>query len=286
MRSKEEMLGLIVDVAEKDDRIRAVGLNGSRTNPEVKEDVFQDYDVVYVVESLDPFIGDSEWIHSFGETIIVQTPDLMELYSTETNQDSFAYLMLFADGNRIDLTLIPLSNSHFWNRGDSLAVILLDKDDSLPNLPEPTDTSYWTKKPTESFYQDCCNEFWWVSTYVAKGLWRSEAIYAYDHLTIVRSTLLQMIEWKVAHAFQYKINVGKNYKYLNQYITENEWNRLVSLYPPLNEAEMWKALFTATSWFEQLSVEVAEQLAIANYSEQGNKVLAYLEQVYALPRDR
>ena len=48
MRSEEEMMHLILQVAKDDERVRAVYLNGSRTNPNAPKDCFQDYDVVYV----------------------------------------------------------------------------------------------------------------------------------------------------------------------------------------------------------------------------------------------
>ena len=49
MRSEEDMMHLILQVAKDDERVRAVYLNGSRTNPNAPKDCFQDYDVVYVV---------------------------------------------------------------------------------------------------------------------------------------------------------------------------------------------------------------------------------------------
>lgn len=50
MRSEEETYGLIMDIAKADERILAVYMNGSRTNPNVPKDLFQDYDIVYVVK--------------------------------------------------------------------------------------------------------------------------------------------------------------------------------------------------------------------------------------------
>ena len=50
MRSDKEMFDLILDIAKGDDRIRAVYMNGSRTNPNAILDIFQDYDIVYVVK--------------------------------------------------------------------------------------------------------------------------------------------------------------------------------------------------------------------------------------------
>ena len=56
MRSEIEMMELILRVAREDERIRAVYLNGSRTNPNADKDIFQVYDVVYVVKETESFI--------------------------------------------------------------------------------------------------------------------------------------------------------------------------------------------------------------------------------------
>ena len=46
MRNEEQMYALFMEIARADDRIRAVYMNGSRTNPNVPKDIFQDYDIV------------------------------------------------------------------------------------------------------------------------------------------------------------------------------------------------------------------------------------------------
>ena len=78
MRSEHEMLKLILSTAQDDDRIRAVTLNGSRANPNAKPDRFQDFDIIYLVTDLAPFVDDPTWIDLFGERMIVQTPSLIE----------------------------------------------------------------------------------------------------------------------------------------------------------------------------------------------------------------
>ncbi|MGG4166483.1 aminoglycoside 6-adenylyltransferase [Rossellomorea vietnamensis] len=93
----------ILNLAEKDERIRAVYMNGSRTNPNVKKEIFQDYDIVYVVKETKPFIEDEGWIDNFGEIAIFQEPDNNSSnFGMETNfGQSYGYLMLFKDGNRV-----------------------------------------------------------------------------------------------------------------------------------------------------------------------------------------
>lgn len=58
MRSEQEMMTMILDTARADERIRAVGMNGSRTNPDAPRDIFQDYDIVYFVTDMQPFLAD------------------------------------------------------------------------------------------------------------------------------------------------------------------------------------------------------------------------------------
>ncbi len=62
MRSETQMLELIRNTALEDERIRAAWLEGSRANPNVPRDIFQDYDVVYVVNETESFREDKHWI--------------------------------------------------------------------------------------------------------------------------------------------------------------------------------------------------------------------------------
>ena len=180
MRTEAEMMDLIIGTAEKDERIRAVILNGSRANPNVKKDIFQDYDIVYAVTETRSFIEDEHWIDRFGEPLVIQQPDLLDSYwGAEPDFDiSFAYLMQFTDGNRIDLTVRVKAAAIEEAQSDGLSVVLMDKDGDFPQLPPPDDGEYHVKKPTSGQFFAICNEFWWISPYITKGLWRGEMLFA------------------------------------------------------------------------------------------------------------
>ena len=60
MRTEQEMMALILGTAERDDRVRAVYLNGSRANPHVEKDLYRDYDIVYAVTETASFLSDKE----------------------------------------------------------------------------------------------------------------------------------------------------------------------------------------------------------------------------------
>ena len=67
MRSESDMLTTILNVARNDERIRAVYMNGSRTNPNVEKDIYQDFDIVFVVTETSSFVEDESWMEHFGE---------------------------------------------------------------------------------------------------------------------------------------------------------------------------------------------------------------------------
>ena len=94
MRTDHEILDLILQIAKKL-QVDAVAISGSRTNQKVQTDEFQDYDLVYVVDDIDTLTSDLSWLDQFGERIIEQEVTLGHRR---------LYLMLFEDGNRIDLT--------------------------------------------------------------------------------------------------------------------------------------------------------------------------------------
>jgi aminoglycoside 6-adenylyltransferase len=131
MRSEKEMLDLILHVAENDDNIRAVIMNGSRVNPHAKKDPFQDFDIVYFVRDVEPYKRNKTFISPFGDLMIMQTPEDM-IDPPAENDGHYTYLMQFLDGNRIDLSLYSLDTIQS-NIADSLTVVLLDKDHLIPS---------------------------------------------------------------------------------------------------------------------------------------------------------
>ena len=104
MRTKIEMMNLILQIAETL-KVDAVALSGSRTNDQAPKDEFQDYDVVYLVENFEELISDLSWLDQFGDRLIEQHNIL---------GNRRLYLMLFEDGNRIDLTLCPKEHMKEW----------------------------------------------------------------------------------------------------------------------------------------------------------------------------
>ncbi|RJX39156.1 aminoglycoside 6-adenylyltransferase [Paenibacillus pinisoli] len=285
MRSEQEMMNLVLGMAEGDERVRAVTLEGSRTNPNVPKDLFRDYDISFHVTDMQSYIDQPDWIDAFGERLIMQMPEAMAMFPPDLG-NRFSYLMLFKDGNRIDMTLIPIEEKDDYVKEDKLMQVLLDKDGLFPNVPPSTDIDYWVKRPSAAFYADCCNEFWWVSTYVAKGLWRQEILYAQDHLNnLMRPMLVKMLEWEAGVRTDFTLSVGKNGKFLDRYIPEERWQKLMATYPAGSYDSVWEALFLMGELFRETAEYVAGELDFLYPLEEDVAVTAYWQRVRELSPD-
>lgn len=263
MRTEHEMFDLILNFARQDERIRLVAMNGSRANPNIQPDKYQDFDIVYLVTEIDSYLADDSWLEVFGNRIIMQKPDTMGI-TQPTGFSSFAYLMLFEDGNRIDLTLYSIEKLQAYLESDRMCVLLLDKDGLVPNLPPSTDQDYWLLPPTCKSFDDCCNEFWWLSTYVAKGLARRQIPYANAHLDLMRNELMRMLSWQSGIEQGFNFNIGKDYKYLQKHLPESDWAQLLRTWRMDSPEHIWQSMFEACDLFGRVSSKVASRLGCPN----------------------
>lgn len=283
MRNEAEMLDLILRFVNEDERVRAAVMNGSRINPKVDADIFQDYDIVFIVTALDEFVRDRSWIEQFGQLIIMQTPDEHAL--SPSDRECFAFLMLFEDGNRLDLTLHSLENVNDYVP-ESLSVSLMDKDGILAELPPPNDGDHRIARPTAKEFSSCCNEFWWVSTYVAKGLWRRQPPYAnymFEHP--VRDMLSLMLKWYIGTQTNFTANVGAFGKHFETHLSTRIWNQYLKTFSDANYQHMWESVFEMCDLFREIATTVAERLHYDYPVDDDRRVTDYLRHIRALPLD-
>lgn len=288
MRNEQEMMDLIINTAIEDERIRAVYMNGSRTNPNVPKDIFQDYDIVYVVTETSTFIEDEDWINLFGDLLMVQEPDKLDRgIGLDMNfERRYAYLMLFTDGNRIDLTLQTKETMLEEYGKDKLTIPLLDKDDFLPPIPSPSDIDYHVKKPTEGQFESCTNNFWWCLQNVAKGIWRDELPYAklmFKYTT--RESLDEMVNWWIGIEYDFQVSTGKMGKYFKKFLPESYWKMYQKTYSDGSYENIWNSVFITCELFRVLARDVAESLSYTYPAEDDKNIMEYLHYVKKLPPD-
>lgn len=286
MRSEKEMMELILDTARKDERIRAVYMNGSRTNKNAPKDIFQDYDIVYVVKENKPFYEDGNWIDLFGRRLYMQRPDEVDKsLGLDVDFDKcYGWLIQFADGNRLDLHVVPVEKADV--RRDKLCVILLDKDGILPEIPEPTDEEYRVKKPTQEEFAACCNEFWWCLNNAAKGLWREEIPYVHQALYGgSHRQLVKLLDWKAGFDNDFCISTGKASKYLKRYLPEEIYGRFLDTYAGGKTEEIWEAVFIMCDLFDETARELESRRGYIYDKEEAAAGCGFLKRVRGLSKD-
>lgn len=288
MRTEEEMFALILNIAKQDERIRAVYMNGSRANPNVPKDIFQDYDIVYVVSETKPFYEEETWIDCFGTRLYMQMPEKMNcLRGREHNfEDTYGWLIQFTDGNRLDLHVESISYACNHILEDKLCRILLDKDLVLPQISSSTDEDYYVKKPLENDFVCDCNNFWWCLNNVAKGLWREEIPYVMDMLNYhIRPQLIHLLSWKIGYETNFSCSIGKSGKYMNRFLSKELWQRFLHTYSDANIEHIWSATFIMCDLFDEIAIELADKLDYSYNQKEAKASRYFLEHVHRLPKD-
>ena len=267
MRTDQEMLELILETAKKL-QVDAVALSGSRTNQKIQTDEFQDYDVVYIVDDLDYLSSDFSWLDQFGERIIEQEVTLGHRR---------LFLMLFEDGNRIDLTLCPKAHIQEWVDSEADFTVLVD-DKGLFESYSSSPERFWIHPASETDFKKACNEFWWVSAYVVKGICRKQIIYATDHLYgICQQELLKVLAWQVA-SDRGTVVIGKNYKYLFNYLPAETEKYFSNLLDFSSLDKIIQSLLATMQLFHQEAQCLTKKMGFDYDREVAEKMIQYAEE--------
>ena len=267
MRTDTEMMNLILQIADTLE-VEAIALSGSRTNPQVPKDEFQDYDVVYIVENLNDLLSDLSWLDQFGMRLIEQHNVLGHRR---------LYLMLFEDGNRIDLTLCPKEYIQEWVDSEANFEVIKD-DKGLFDSYISSPNRYWTAPPTEEEFGASCNEFWWVSAYVVKAIRRNQLIYATDHLYgICQQELLKVLAWQVT-SDRGAVDIGKNYKYLFQYLSDEQEKEFSALLDLSSIEKNSQSLFATMNFFHREAQILTQKMGFTYDKEVAEKMIAYAKE--------
>ena len=287
MRTENEMFHTIINAAKSDDRVLAAYLKGSRTNPNVPKDIYQDYDIMYVVKETESFRKDLSWLDIFGRVILKQEQDDDFGYGDRFDlrshyEETYSWLLLFEDGNRLDIGVETVEAMRKGSHRNKLFLPLLDKADCLPKLPPPTDEDFHVKKPAERKFHGCCNEFFWSLCDVAKGIRRDELPFAMTtYYTQAHHMLEVMLEWYIGSMTDYSVSCGKLNKYFKCYLPEEIYQQYLRTFPDSSYESFWKAINISCRLLHDTAVVVAESLSFTYPEDYEHGFLKYMEIVGA-----
>lgn len=293
----DPMLARLLAFAEAHDEIRAAVLNGSRANPRAPRDQWQDYDFNIAERTPGYFHAHPEFLDTFGERVIMQKTHGFQTSSGWLDVTEEEYLALHARGDlpgiphynlmiiydtgvRVDFSFVPAAQAA-ETYTDSMTIPLLDKDDIIPPLPPTSDAGYWVQKPTPDRFAALCNELFWLSTYVAKGLLRGEVAYAQSVMAVLREQLLELLAWRIGERSGWTVNPGYRGKWLQQFLTSDEWQGLLATYANADIEAQWQALLAVTTLARTVGLPLARALGDAyvyNLAED-ERTTAYLHRL-------
>lgn len=285
-RNEEEMFKLINGFVDSDDRIRVVILNGSRTNKNVKKDIFQDYDIACFVTDVKPYLIESNIVPYFGETIIFEQPNFGPWPPDDADGSYHNYNMQFTDGNRIDLTFYSMSKLKEHSE-DSLSIVLRDKDNLCTDLPLASESSYYIKEPTEATFKGCCEAFFFaIGSHIPKAIWRKQLPLLKSYTEgWLRVSVRLMLSWEIGVKTGFEKTIGVNGKYLQTLLDPEKWEQYLKTYVDSDYNNIWDSLFVFYDLFVDSAIYIADEYGFEYQYEDAKKVLLFLEHVRALPEN-
>ncbi len=288
---KDEGIDRIVDWAIAHPSIRALLLTSTRAVPHAPVDQLSDYDVILVVDAVEPWVADRGWLSDFGAVLVVYWDPVQPDPAFGINV--CGNVTQYVHGLKIDFTLWPVTLLQTLVDAAALPAeldagyrVLLDKDGLAAQLPPPTYRAYLPKAPTESEYQTWINDFLTDAPYVAKCLWRDELFPAkwcldYDMKHVY---LLKMLEWRVGVAHNWSVGVGSLGKGLKKRLPPVLWPSVEACFAGAALIDNWTALDQTMTLFRQVAVEVGDALGYPYPHELHDRVARYVAQIRQLPK--
>lgn len=275
----DDVINIMLNYAINDNNIRAVLLEGSRAYGKV--DKYSDYDIVYVTKMNAPYLNGAILpflTETFGEIAVMQTPDNGDV------NDVYTHLIQFTKGVRIDLTFNSLE---YLKRVplESATAVLLDKDENFKNAATPSDEDFWLVKPGEEDFRGHCNEFWWVSPYVAKALARNQVLHALEIFSeIIRKEYRIMLEYLAGCRNNWKcVNTGKhstNISYLLLPDDTHYYDALIRSYVQADKEQIRNAIELLMTKYNSLASMVAEILNYEYDFGQAERTMRFINSEY------
>lgn len=250
-------------------------MTGSRVNPRAVVDSFSDFDIEVYVRDLTSYWASDDWLDTHFEPVTVRWPFKPESFK----ENWLTRLVIFRSGCRIDFQMSdgPLQPDHYINGFQ----VLLDKDNIVSTLPDPTFAGYQVEKPNEERWQKLTSEFWWECVYVAKALKRDELFYAKFMMEsqLRFEFLLPMLEWHTCTLHGWDTQPNKFGRQLKPIIEPKLWRDIESGFAGSDVDDNWRALYNTLALFRQLGQETGTSLGFEYPFKLDKEVSGLIERI-------
>lgn len=283
MRTENEIIKNVLDVAEARENIRAV----IRTDLFLQREYLYSYQFCFIVNDLSEYEDDEAFKTCFGDRILLFRGDRNY---PEMFRNTKAHLMVYRDG--ITIVINAMDSATFLQKynGDETHdnvwigetyQKLLDKDNLLSEIERLTETqTIFASAPTESEFNGTCNEFWWVLKTFAEYTLREELPSAMFYLNVaVRDLLNKMVSWYLYLRDGEPVDVGILNCRFEELLEEDLFLLYKKTYPDADYEHMWQAYTAVTELWNRLGRAVAEKRGFPYPKETEKNMLEFIREL-------
>lgn len=225
----------IIECAEKDPNILAIGTEGSGNDPDQKPDEWTDLDVTLF--AADPAQVDAQvWVNALGAPRLIQHLHDTHLFGPATGAWE-SWLTRYQGTRRIDWKIAPAADEAAYLAADHLNAIIWRQGQGRVT-PRATDaSSHFLTVPTQADYEATLNEIFWIAGNVIKGLSRNNLLYANEQFNAhLRPQVLTLYAYRETLAQDGHFDPGVNFKNVWPKLAAYEQSQLAATYDQSSRA--------------------------------------------------
>ncbi|WP_461215886.1 aminoglycoside 6-adenylyltransferase [Lacticaseibacillus sp. GG6-2] len=251
----------IIERAEKDLNILAIGTEGSGNDPNQTPDEWTDLDVT-LFAAKPAQVDAMGWVNALGTPKLVQHLYDMHLFGPATGAWQ-SWLTRYQGTRRIDWKIAPSADEAAYLAGDHLNAIIWRQGKGRVT-PRKTDAaSHFLPVPTQADYESVLNEFFWVAGNVVKGLSRNNLLYANEQVNAhLRPQILKLFAYRQTLEQDGHFDPGVKFKNVWNKLMSSERNQLAATYDQSSRALTLASLKNCVAIVEGLVDEFNDDLTL------------------------
>lgn len=280
INTNEHQLRLkLMEFAIENESIKCMIETGDRTNPNIKKDELYDYVIIYGVEDLKEFRNSRKIEDYFGSLLTLQKKEGMQ-FLKKFYQNSLRYILVLDDITKLDITFILYNEAQEYLDKDSLAKVLLDKEELLEGKEELSEATYRQHKPSQEEFLNCCRNFFVISLNIGKGLYHDKVLYSTNIYMEAKKYLDEMTAYYIGCNYNFGVNVGQHYEHFKTYLPEDHYEKYLEIYPQPDRDKLRTNLFQLCMLFRKEALVVAEKLNYDYPKEADRDIIKKLREIW------
>jgi len=276
----QALVDRIVGLAQEDDDIRAVILEGSIVAGG-QVDELSDYDINVFTRDCARYLTDDRWMGQIGEVLVYQKEQLV-FYDTVMP----SRLVVFRDCPRVDFSFWPAAALHEMVQGHKQYesyrngyVVLVDKDGLAAQLPPPDGEGFRILPPSRDTFLQELYDFWFEAYCVGKYLSRGDLWYAkMVENGYIKQHMYRMVLWhhQAARGWPRDPLLHTEGKRFERWASPELLAEIGRCFSAYDVEGTWASLFAMVKLFGRLARQTARQLEISYPEHKEQQVIDYL----------